>query len=352
MTDKIPANIPRPTMKNPMPEEERKMLESQQPRNRDLANAVQKVGTVCNALIDEVNKVIVGKRRMLELVMVDILAQGNVLFEDYPGLAKSLTVSTFAQASGADFRRIQFTPDLLPSDITGIYMYNQKKSEFEFRPGPVFTNFLLADEINRAPPKTQAALLETMQERQVTVEGTTHVLQKPYIVLATQNPSEQEGTYPLPEAQLDRFMLKLASGYPNFDEEVEILRRRASRGKDNADVRAVTNPEQIVQMQKICEKIYVDDEILEYICGIIIGTRKDPRVYVGSSPRGSQALFKLARAQAVLKGRDYVIPDDVKSIVMPSISHRIILRPEPRIKGVTADMVMADILKEVPVPKV
>ncbi|MGQ0535384.1 MAG: AAA family ATPase [Methanobacteriota archaeon] len=317
-----------------------------------MTGQAKKVSATCRTLIDEVAKVIVGKKGVLELVQVNILAAGNILFEDFPGLAKSLMADTFSKASGADFRRIQFTPDLLPADITGIYMFNQKTGEFEFRPGPVFTNFLLADEINRAPPKTQAALLETMQERQVTVEGNTHQLEKPYIVLATQNPVEQEGTYPLPEAQNDRFLMKLSVGYPDKSEEIEIIRRRMIRKKDAADVTPVTTPKQIVEMQNIVESIHVDDDILSYIAEIVVRTRADPRVEVGSSPRGTLALFKLSRCHAALMGRDYVVPDDRQRIAIPSLHHRIILKPEPRIKGVKNSDIVTKIMSEVPVPKV
>ncbi len=318
----------------------------------DIERAVRMVHQKSEGIIDEAARVIVGKRHVLELVMINILASGNILFEDVPGLAKSLMVNTFAKASGSDFRRIQFTPDLLPSDITGIYMYNQKTQEFEFRPGPVFTNFLLADEINRAPPKTQAALLETMQERQVTVEGTTHQLTKPYVVMATQNPVEQEGTYPLPEAQMDRFLIKLSVGYPAPDDEVEILRRRVARRKDEADVQAVTNPKEITTMQQVVERVRIDESLMRYITDIIWATRKHDDVRVGSSPRGSLALVKLSRARAALKGRSYVIPDDVKALVNPSVAHRLILKPEPRIKGVTAKDILEGILDEIPVPRV
>jgi len=318
------------------------------PVNRDLDSAVRKVQLLSKSIIDEVAKVIVGKREVLELVQINTLSQGNILFEDFPGLAKSVMANTFSRASGCDFKRVQFTPDLLPADITGIYIYNQRTGEFEFRPGPVFTNFLLADEINRAPPKTQAAMLETMAERQVTVEGTTHQLEKPYIVMATQNPVEQEGTYPLPEAQMDRFLMKLSMGYPSEEEEAEILRRRMIRKKDDFDVRAVTNPEQIVAMQKVVENVHVDDAILQYIAKLVTMTRKDPRLMVGSSPRGSLALFKLARSAAALSGRDFVTPDDVKRILVPTLSHRIILRPEARIKGITTVQVTQDILQSCP----
>jgi MoxR-like ATPase len=320
--------------------------------SRDLAGAVKQVQRISESIITEVNKVIVGKRDVLELVQVNTLAAGNILFEDFPGMAKSLMANTFSRASGCDFKRVQFTPDLLPADITGIYLYNQRTGEFEFRPGPVFTNFLLADEINRAPPKTQAAMLETMAERQVTVEGTTHKLEKPYIVMATQNPVEQEGTYPLPEAQLDRFLMKLSVGYPSEEEEAEILRRRMIRKKDEVDVKAVTSPEQIVGMQRVVENIHVDDSILNYIAKIVTMTRKDQRLLVGSSPRGSLALFKLSRCAAALAGRDYVTPDDIKRIGIPAMAHRLILRPEARIKGITTVQVMQDILQTTPVPTV
>ncbi|HVL87000.1 MAG TPA: MoxR family ATPase [Candidatus Thermoplasmatota archaeon] len=328
-----------------------KVLKAAQKGTRSIANDVQWVSATCKRLIEEVAKVIVGKPHVLELVTVDVLTAGNILFEDFPGLAKSLMASTFSRASGSDFKRIQFTPDLLPADITGIYMYNQRTGEFEFRPGPVFTNFLLADEINRAPPKTQSALLETMQERQVTVEGNTHALAKPYIVLATQNPVEQEGTYPLPEAQMDRFLMKMSVGYPSRKEEVEILRRRMVRKKDDVDVKAVTTPEEIVKMQKIVEEIHTDDGIMEYIGEIVSRTREDPRMEVGSSPRGSLALFKASRSYAAVQGRDYVVPDDVKRILMPSMAHRMILKPEPKLKGVKTEDVLKKIIDEVPVPK-
>jgi MoxR-like ATPase len=318
----------------------------------NMQEAVERLSTTCQKLLDEVGLVIVGKEEKMRLVLINILASGNILFEDVPGLAKSLTVNTFSKAAGCDFRRIQFTPDLLPSDITGIYMYNEKTQEFEFRPGPVFTNFLLADEINRAPPKTQAALLETMQERQVTVEGTTHQLTEPYVVMATQNPVEQEGTYPLPEAQMDRFLMKLSMGYPDRSEETEILRRRQERRSDDHDVEAVTTPKQIVTMQNIVEHIRVDRELMAYMTEIVWRTREDDRVEVGSSPRGGEALLKLTRARAALEGRTYVIPDDIKKLVYPSLHHRLILKPEPRIKGITPKQILDDILEGTPVPKV
>ncbi len=325
---------------------------SDQESAQDLQQAVKKVHKTSNAVLDEVGKVIVGKPDRLELVMLNVLAAGNILFEDVPGLAKSLTVNTFAQASGCDFRRIQFTPDLLPADITGIYMFNQRTNEFEFRPGPVFTNFLLADEINRAPPKTQAALLETMQERQVTVEGTTHRLTKPYVVMATQNPVEQEGTYPLPEAQMDRFLIKISMGYPDRGDEVEIMRRRLERRQDDAEVNAVTSPKQIVAMQQVVERIKMDHSLLQYISELVWQTREHDKVLVGSSPRGCQALLKLGRSKAALDGRTYVTPDDVKRVLKPGLAHRLILKPEPRIRGVTGEEILDEIEKNIPVPKI
>jgi MoxR-like ATPase len=327
-------------------------MPTMRPRPREGAEEVRKISAACTALVNEVSKAIIGKRTVLNAVMVDILSNGNLLFEDFPGLAKTLMANSFATALGCKFKRIQFTPDLLPSDITGTYIFDEKSNEFKFRPGPIFTNILLADEINRAPPKTQAALLEAMQEKQVTIEGITHKLPKPFIVLATQNPVEQEGTYPLPEAQLDRFLMKMSVGYPNREEEREILMRRDRRGKDEVDLDVITNAEKIVEMQLGIEKVYVDPAIMAYVVEIVQRTREDPRVYVGSSPRGAQALFKLSRSLAALNGRDFVTPDDVKSVAPAGLKHRLILKPEPKIRGVTADDVLTKILKEVPVPAV
>jgi MoxR-like ATPase len=320
--------------------------------NKDLESAVEFVSKKSQQMIDEVSKVIIGNKPLLRRIMYNILAGGNILFEDYPGTAKSLMSNMFSQASGCDFRRIQFTPDLLPADIMGIYMYNEKTQEFEFRPGPLFTNFLLADEINRAPPKTQAALLETMQERQVTVEGTTHQLTRPYVVFATQNPIEQEGTYPLPEAQMDRFLMQLSVGFPDHAEETEILSRRIDRQSDDPEVHAVTNPEEIVKMQDVLEYIEMDHAILEYISSITQATRNEPRIEVGSSPRGAEALLKLTRARAAFHNRTYVTPDDVKELVPDVLHHRLILKPEPRIKGVEPKSILDDILKDLTAPKI
>jgi MoxR-like ATPase len=312
--------------------------------------AIRNVAETSNALMNEVAKAIVGKKQVLENVLLSILADGHTLLEDFPGLAKSLMVMTFADALGCKYRRIQFTPDLLPSDITGTYIYDEKDNEFKFRPGPIFANIILADEINRAPPKTQAAMLEAMQERQVSIEGVTHKLPKPFIVMATQNPIEQEGTYPLPEAQVDRFMQKFSMGYPSREDEREILIRRMGRGKDQVDVNVVTSPEKIIQMQQTIEKVHLDPALLTYIVEIVTRTREDPRVVVGASPRGSLALFKLGRARAVLFGRDFITPDDIKAVAINALHHRIILKPEPRIRGVLAQDILNKIMAEVPVP--
>nr|AIF07397.1 methanol dehydrogenase regulatory protein (moxR) [uncultured marine group II/III euryarchaeote KM3_202_G05] len=305
---------------------------------------------LAEALLGEVEKVVMGKRPVLELVMTGILAGGNILFEDNPGLAKTLLANTFAEGLGCDFKRVQFTPDLLPADITGIYIFDRKQNEFDFRPGPLFCNILLADEINRAPPKTQAALLEAMQEHQVTIEGTTHKLPQPFVTVATQNPIESEGTYPLPDAQLDRFMMKLSVGYPGRPIERAIIVKRMQRKKDDHDVRPLATPEKLQQMQASLERVKVDEAIIEYIVEIVTRTREDPRVAVGSSPRGTQALFKLSRALAVMNGRDYVVPDDIKRLAIYSLRHRIILKPEPRIKGVQPEEIISQILQEVEVP--
>jgi len=305
-----------------------------------------------NAVLDEVKKAIVGKDEVLRLILTTILADGHILLEDLPGLAKTLMAKSFAKALGVQFTRVQFTPDLLPSDILGVSVFNQKTLEFEFRKGPVFTNVLLADEINRAPPKTQSALLEAMQERQVTIEGNTYQLPKPFIVIATQNPIEQEGTYPLPEAQLDRFLVRLRVGYPSKGEEMEILRRRMARKKEEVDITPILTPEEVVEMQRAVEEVYVSDPVLEYITDIVTATREDRKeIEVGASPRGSLALLKLSRAYAALKGRDYVIPDDVKAVAVPALSHRLILKRELWYTRVSQESIMEKILERVPVPK-
>jgi len=312
---------------------------------------VEEAGEKCQQVVNQVKKVIVGKEPVLEKVMLAILANSHILFEDYPGLAKTLLARSFAMSMGCDFSRIQFTPDLLPSDITGTYVYNVKNGEFDLRRGPVFTNILLADEINRAPPKTQAALLEAMQERQTTLDGKTHLLTDPFIVIATQNPIEYEGVYPLPEAQLDRFLVRLQLGYPNRAEEVEILKRRMQRGREDVQLEPVASAETILALQKTVEGIHVDDDVLGYVTDIVQATRAQRQVEVGASPRGSLAIFKMARARAVFHGRDFVIPDDVKEVAAPALMHRMIMKAESWVKGVDPRLIVDEILKAVHVPK-
>jgi len=312
----------------------------------------EEAARVCETIINQVKRVIVGKDLVLEKVMLAFLANSHILFEDYPGLAKTLLARSFAASMGCAFSRIQFTPDLLPADITGTYIYNVKGGEFELRRGPVFTNVLLADEINRAPPKTQAALLESMQERQITLDGKTHPLQDPFIVIATQNPIEYEGVYPLPEAQLDRFIVRLQLGYPTPLEEVEIMRRRMLRGKEDVSLEAVVDSATILEVQKTVEGIHVDQDILRYVADIVQATRSQRQIEIGASPRGSLAIFKLTRARAVYHGRDYVIPDDVKEVVAPALVHRLIMKTESWIKGTNPNMIIDEIVKTIPVPRV
>ncbi len=269
---------------------------------------IDEAGQTCQRIVGQVKKVIVGKDAVLEKVMLALLANSHILFEDYPGLAKTLLARSFAMSIGCDFSRIQFTPDLLPADITGTYVYNVKSGDFELRKGPVFTNILLADEINRAPPKTQAALLEAMQERQTTLDGKTHLLRDPFIVMATQNPIEYEGVYPLPEAQLDRFLVRLQLGYPTRTEEVEIMRRRMTRGQEDVVLDPAVDSDTVLDLQKTVEGIHVDDDVLGYIADIVQATRAQRQIEIGASPRGSLAIFKLSRARAVFHGRDYVNP--------------------------------------------
>jgi MoxR-like ATPase len=301
-------------------------------------------------ILTEVERVIIGKREALELVLLGILADGHVLIEDVPGLAKTLMAHTFARAADIEFTRVQFTPDLLPADITGSAIYNQRENEFEFRPGPIFTNLLLADEVNRAPPKTQAALLEAMQERQVTSGRTTRPLARPFVVIATQNPIEYEGTYPLPEAQLDRFLLRLRVGYPSLEDERQVLARRLERGTDEVEISPVVDAPTLVEMQRSLEQVYLAESIVDYITRLVRATRESPRVQVGSSPRGGLALMKLARGRAVLDGRGYVTPEDVKAIAVPALGHRLTLAPELWLQQLRGDDVVAECLDQVPTP--
>jgi len=301
-------------------------------------------------ILDEVERAVVGKRDALELVLLALLADGHVLLEDYPGLAKTLIARSFSQASSLRFQRIQFTPDLMPSDVTGSQIFDQRSAEFAFRPGPIFANLLLADEINRAPPKTQAALLEAMQERQVTIENETHRLEPPFLVLATQNPIEYEGTYPLPEAQLDRFLVRISVGYPERGDEIEMLRRRVERGEDEVELRPVVDGPELVAMQGALEQVHVAESIEGYIVDLVAATRSSRRLAVGASPRGSIALLKLSRAKAALAGRDFVVPEDVKAVAVPALAHRLTLRPELWVQRVRGEDVVAEALETVPTP--
>jgi MoxR-like ATPase len=308
------------------------------------------VGRLAGAVLDSVGSVLVGKRESLELVLAGILAGGHVLLEDLPGLGKTLTARCFAQALGLDFRRLQFTPDLLPADVTGSFLYDQSKSDFSFRAGPIFTNLLLADEINRTPPKTQSALLEAMQEKQVSVEGVTYRLDPPFHVLATANPIEYEGTYPLPEAQLDRFLLRVSFGYPTSDEEWEVLQRRMSRRREESQLAPVVDAHTLRAMQAALELVAVEDSIGRYIVALTGATREHASVLVGASPRGSLALLLLARARAVMAGRDYVVPEDVKDVAVPALAHRITLRPEMWLRRVDPAFVVQEVLGSVAAP--
>ena len=301
-------------------------------------------------VIHEVEQAIVGKRTLLERVMAGVLCGGHVLLEDYPGLGKTLLAKSFAVALGLEFKRIQFTPDLLPTDITGGYVFDRDRNGFVVRKGPVFANVILADEINRASPKTQSALLEAMQERQVTLEGVTLQLPKPFIVMATQNPIEYEGTFPLPEAQLDRFMMKLSVGYPSPEEEREILHRRGERQSDDVDLQQVTDGERLLGLCQVVEQVHVDSDIEQYIVDVVGQTRRRRQVAVGASPRASLALLKLARAGAAMQGRTYVLPDDVKRYIRPVLIHRLILQPDLWMNRDAADEVISDIVESVPVP--
>jgi len=301
-------------------------------------------------VVAALGRIVVGKDDVLERILAGVLANGHVLIEDYPGLAKTLIARLLAQALDLGFRRIQFTPDLLPSDITGSFLYDQRGGRFEFRAGPVFTNLLLADEINRATPKTQAALLEAMQESQVTVEGQSFPLAQPFLVIATQNPIELEGTYPLPEAQLDRFLLRVGVGYPGPDAERDILRIRRERRTDDATVPMLINRVELLAMQAALEDVFVGEGLERYIVTLVQATRSDSRVTLGASPRGSLALLKLARAEAAIRGRDFVLPDDVKAMAVAALAHRLVLRPELWVSRTTAAQVVESLLQQVPTP--
>ena len=311
---------------------------------------IEQLAATAETIITELERAIIGKRDALELVLLGVLADGHILIEDFPGLAKTLIARSFAQVTSMRFTRIQFTPDLMPSDVTGSSIFDQRTSDFDFRPGPIFTNLLLADEINRAPPKTQAALLEAMQERQVTIEGTTRVLERPFLVLATQNPIEYEGTYPLPEAQLDRFLLRMNVGYPSLEDEWRILERRLERGEDEVALGPVVDREALLAMQGAVEDVHVADSIGRYIVDLVAATRSSQRLQVGASPRGALALLKLARCRAALHGRDFATPDDVKAVAVPALAHRLTLKPELWVQRISADDVVRETLEQVPTP--
>ena len=311
---------------------------------------IEQLAARAEQILTELERAIVGKRDALELVLLGVLADGHVLIEDFPGLAKTLIARSFAEVTSMRFTRVQFTPDLMPGDVTGSSIFDQRTSDFEFRPGPIFTNVLLADEINRAPPKTQAALLEGMQERQVTIEGKTHLLERPFLVLATQNPVEYEGTYPLPEAQLDRFLLRLRVGYPSPADEWSILERRLERGEDEVVLEPVVDRESLLAMQLAVEDVHVSESLGRYIVDLVAATRANPRLQVGASPRGSLALLKLSRCRAALRGRDFATPDDVKAVAVPGLGHRLMLRPELWVQRISGDDVVHETLEQVPTP--
>jgi MoxR-like ATPase len=308
------------------------------------------VADLAERMLTEVERAVVGKRAAIELVLMGLLADGHVLIEDYPGLAKTLIARSFAQVTSMEFARIQFMPDLMPSDVTGSSIFNQRTSGFEFRPGPIFTNLVLADEINRAPPRTQAALLEAMAERQVSSEGITRPLATPFLVIATQNPIEFEGTYPLPEAQLDRFLLRLAIGYPQLEDETAMLLARRDRRADEVALEPLIDVETFRSMQRAVEEIHVSEAIADYVVRVVAATRSHGSVQVGASPRGSLAVFKLARCRAAMAGRDFVTPDDVKAIAVPALAHRLVLEPRAWIQRVAPEAVVAEVLAAVATP--
>jgi MoxR-like ATPase len=302
-------------------------------------------------VLDEIERVVVGKRSALTLILTTVLARGHVLIEDLPGLGKTLIARSFAAALGLDFTRVQFTPDLLPADLLGSTIYDMQSGHFEFRPGPIFTNLLLADEINRTPPKTQAALLEAMAERQVSIDGVTHRLPQPFIVLATDNPIEYEGTYPLPEAQLDRFAIRLELRYLSEHDEASMLRRRLDRGSAEPTVNQVVDAHDLLAMRESVEQVSVHEDVLHYVVSLAAATRHHPQVAVGASPRAELDLVQLARARALLLGRDYVIPEDIKALATPAVAHRITLRPEMWVRKIQGSDIVEELLRRLPVPR-
>lgn len=310
---------------------------------------MQKVQTVANRIISNVEQVIIGKDREIRLTVVALLCEGHLLIEDVPGVGKTMLARAIARSIGSTYRRIQFTPDMLPSDVTGVSVFNQKTLEFEFRPGPIMAQIVLADEINRATPKTQSALLEAMEERQVTVDGTTYQMSRPFLVLATQNPIEYEGTFPLPEAQVDRFLIRIRLGYPIKEQEISILELQAQTHPIE-HLEKIVSVDELTDAQEAVRDVYVDDSVKEYIVDLVSTTRDHPDVYLGASPRGSLALFRAARAWAAIDRRDYVLPDDVKLLAEPTLAHRLIVSPSARIKNVDASQVIQEALTHTPVP--
>jgi MoxR-like ATPase len=313
---------------------------------------VSEANAACESLLSEIESAVITDREFLETVLLGVVGRGHVLLEDVPGTGKTLTARSYADALGLSFSRIQFTPDLLPSDVTGTHVFNEKDRTFEFSEGPIFANVVLADEINRAPPKTQSALLEAMEEEQVTVDGDTHELPTPFFVIATQNPVDMEGTFELPEAQVDRFAVKTAMGYPEEDGEFELLRRRAARDQQNPTVDTVLDPESVAALREVPEEIRVEEDVLQYVARLCRATRTHRHVEVGVSPRGTQRLFEMARARATIVGREFVTPDDVKRVAQPSLAHRLVLTPDARVEDVNKSAIVEDVLNEVEVPTV
>jgi MoxR-like ATPase len=311
---------------------------------------ISQVQSFAASVIDNIETVIVGKRAAVELAVVGLLSRGHVLIEDVPGVGKTMLARSLARSLGCSFGRIQFTPDMLPSDVTGVSVFNQATREFEFRPGPVMTQIVLTDEINRATPKTQAALLEVMEERQVTVDGTTHLLPKPFMVLATQNPIEYEGTFQLPEAELDRFLLRIRLGYPSLEDEMSVLEQQQFHHPVE-DIEPVVSVEEVLETQELIKSVYVSQAVKRYIVELADRTRQHADVYLGASPRGSLTLYRTGQVRAAMQGRDYVLPDDVKALAVAALGHRVIVGPRARLKGLDAENILQDILEELPVPE-
>jgi len=313
---------------------------------------VAEASDACGTVLDEIESAVIGEREFFETVLLGVVGRGHVLLEDVPGTGKTLTAQTMAQTLGLAFSRIQFTPDLLPADITGTHVFNERERTFEFNEGPIFANVVLADEINRAPPKTQSALLEAMEEGQVTVDGDTYELPKPFFVIATQNPVEMEGTFELPEAQVDRFLAKTSIGYPDDDGEFELLQRRAGRSEQSPSVETVLSPQEVDDLRQLPETVTVDDDVLRYISNVARATREHRHVDVGVSPRGTQRLFEAVRARAIIRGREFVTPEDVKAVAQSVMAHRVVLTPEARVENVAEASVVESVLGDVPVPTV